>query len=391
MNQRVSRLSLGPKHHFFGYYGISSWNRSQKYHLALETDFHRRRPEVGDSAQVGLIDARTREFTPFGETSAFNLQQGAMMHWIDAGFGEEFTFNDWEGNDLQGRRLVSRAINPLDGAVRTVQGAIAGVAPSGDTAIGLDFARMAHCRPVVGYANETDPDSLEPYPEDDGLFLLDLRSGESRLVLSIAEVIAASPAETPRGGLAWFNHVTFNTDGTRLLFFCRIKKENERGFYTSVWSVNPDGTELERQIGFDFKSSHYSWRDPKRVMISTEAAGGMGFVELTDRQPGFRRVGGDVLPEDGHNSFSPDRRWVVCDTYPRGPERLQELFLYDVESGTRFDLGSFHSDAVFSGDIRCDLHPRWSPDGKTISIDSVHEGTRQIYLIDVADIVVSRG
>ena len=94
MNQRVSRLSLGPKHHFFGYYGISSWNRSQKYHLALETDFHRRRPEVGDSAQVGLIDARTREFTPFSRTSAFNLQQGAMMHWIDAGFGEEFTFND---------------------------------------------------------------------------------------------------------------------------------------------------------------------------------------------------------------------------------------------------------------------------------------------------------
>ena len=80
---------------------------------------------------------------------------------------------------------------------------------------------------------------------------------------------------------------------------------------------------------------------------------------------------------------------MVCDTYPRGPERLQELFLYDVESGARVDLGSFHADEVFTGDIRCELHPRWSPGGKTISIDSVHQGERQIYLIDVADIVDS--
>jgi Tol biopolymer transport system component len=37
--------------------------------------------------------------------------------------------------------------------------------------------------------------------------------------------------------------------------------------------------------------------------------------------------------------------------------------------------------------LRCDLHPRWSRDSKKVSIDSAHEGSRQIYVLDVEKIV----
>ena len=66
---------------------------------------------------------------------------------------------------------------------------------------------------------------------------------------------------------------------------------------------------------------------------------------------------------------------------------MSELFLYDPQENRKVNLGLFHSDARFTGDIRCDLHSRWSPDGRTISFDSVHEGDRQIYLADVSHIV----
>ncbi len=380
MTVNMTALSTGAKHHFFGYYGINPWDSSYRCHLALETDFHDRRPDVGDTALVGLIDRKTHVFTPYAQTSAFNLQQGSMMHWIDADFGEEFTFNDWEGE-----KLVSRAINSQTKKVRTIQGAIAAVSPTEPIAIGLNFARMAHCRAVVGYANNADITKLQVAPEDDGLFLLDLSSGESRLLISLADVIEASCDEKVQGKLAWFNHVLFNTDGTRILFFCRVKRP--QGRYTSLWTVNSDGSDLQCRIPFGYRISHFAWRNPKRILVSCDFLGDMHFVEFTDGEGDFTPVGKGVLPSDGHACFSPDGRWLVCDTYPQGAERLSELMLYNVNENRKIRLGQFHSEAQFTGDIRCDLHPRWSPDGKAISFDAVHEGSRQIYLADVSDIV----
>ena len=157
MIQPITRLSSGPKHHFFGYYGINPWDGTGQLHLALETDFHEHRPVVGDSATVGTVNRSTGEFNAVGKTSAFNLQQGAMMHWVGNGVDEEITYNDWENG-----RVVARAVHPATGSRRTIDSAIAAVSPDRRTGMGLDFARMAHCRPVVGYANDIDPAQIDP-------------------------------------------------------------------------------------------------------------------------------------------------------------------------------------------------------------------------------------
>ena len=379
----VQRLSIGSKHHFFGYYGINPWDPTSRYHLALETDFHTHRPLPEDVATVGLVDRDTHQFTPHAKTSAFNLQQGSMMHWIgniatdDSNRVDmEFTFNDWENGTL-----VSRALNPTTGAVRTIQGAIAAVSPTAPYAIGLNYGRMAHCRAVVGYATNSKSDNVEAQPEEDGLYQLNLQDGRSKLVLSIADVIRASADERVVAKRTWFNHVLFNTDGTRLLFFCRVRQET--GFYTSLWTVNPDGSDLEMQIPFGYRVSHFDWRTPTQILVSSDIVGEMGFVEFTDGARDFTPIGRGVLPNDGHASFSPDRQWLLCDTYPRSPERLAQLMVYNIDENRKILLGEFHHEEQFTGDIRCDLHPRWAPDGKTITFDSVHEGSRQIYLMDL--------
>ena len=102
INSNTSRLTNPPKHHFFGYYGINPWDNSGEYHLALETDFHIYPPKTTDVANVGLVSRLTGVFNSYATTSAFNLQQGSMMHWIV----DEFTYNDWENGKLVSRNLV---------------------------------------------------------------------------------------------------------------------------------------------------------------------------------------------------------------------------------------------------------------------------------------------
>ena len=376
------RLTSGPAHHFFGYYGINVWDRSGRCHLALETDFHRRPPAPEDRARVGLVDADSGSFTALAETGAFNLQQGSMLHWIDASHGEELTYNTWQDG-----RVVSHARALHGGATRTLEAPVAAVTADGRAALGLNYARMYHCRSVVGYANDTDPATLPIAPEDDGLYRIDLASGRAELVVSHAQVIRAAALSKPPSGLVWFNHVMFNTDGSRVMFLCRMRRADGQGLRTSLWTVRPDGSELSLQIGFPHRISHFAWLAPDRLLISTDLLGPMQFVAFTVDQGDFAPFGGGRLPPDGHACFSPDGRWLACDTYPQGEERVSALMLYEMATGRRVDFGGMHSEPVFTGDVRCDLHPRWHPDGSSLTIDAVPDGNRQIYQYDLSSIV----
>jgi hypothetical protein len=92
---------------------------------------------------------------------------------------------------------------------------------------------------------------------------------------------------------------------------------------------------------------------------------------------------------NGHCTYLPGEAWILNDTYPDG-ERKQHLYLYHVESGERVPLGSFYAPEAYRGEWRCDLHPRSSPDGRQVCIDSAHGGNgRQLYLIDIGEIVDS--
>ncbi|TSA45654.1 hypothetical protein D4R51_01410 [bacterium] len=41
--------------------------------------------------------------------------------------------------------------------------------------------------------------------------------------------------------------------------------------------------------------------------------------------------------------------------------------------------------------LRADLHPRWNRDGTEICFDSVHDGSRQVYVVDVGAIIKKPG
>ena len=73
---------------------------------------------------------------------------------------------------------------------------------------------------------------------------------------------------------------------------------------------------------------------------------------------------------------------VVTDTYP-DRRRIQSLY---VMTGKRVKrIARVFSPFKYGGDTRCDLHPRWSKDGKQICFDASFGGKRSVCVVSVSD------
>jgi hypothetical protein len=218
-------------------------------------------------------------------------------------------------------------------------------------------------------------------PDDDGIWLMDVETGTSRLVLSLAQAAAFRHVPTMRGTPHFFNVVQFSPGGARLMTLHRWFKPDGR-WYTRLLTFNPDGSDLCCLA--DGMASHWDWRDDTHLLAwAHHPSHGDRFYLFRDRSPDVEVVAPDVLTEDGHCSYSPDRRWVLSDTYPRGRD-AQTLLLFEPATGRRVDVARFRSPPEYAGDIRCDLHPRWSRDGRYVCVDSTDDGTRQVYVLDVS-------
>jgi hypothetical protein len=159
-----------------------------------------------------------------------------------------------------------------------------------------------------------------------------------------------------------------------------------RPWKTRLLTARFDGTDLAVVADHDMVS-HYDWRDAEHILAwAREPDVGDRFFLYTDGSGEREVVGEDVLTADGHCSYSPDRRWVLSDTYT-GADRTRTLILYRPADNLRVDVGRFAVPAGLDGEIRCDLHPRWSRDGRQVCFDSAHEGSRQVYAMDVTGVV----
>ncbi|MHB8900415.1 MAG: hypothetical protein ACYC6Y_16815, partial [Thermoguttaceae bacterium] len=106
-------------------------------------------------------------------------------------------------------------------------------------------------------------------------------------------------------------------------------------------------------------------------------------VLFTAGKDDYVRLGRGLLDFDGHGVFSSDGQWMATDTYPDklGERKLMVLRMSDQ---ALLPLGGYFVPEIYRETYsRCDLHPRWRPDGKMLAFNSVHEGSRQVYVIDV--------
>jgi len=373
----IRQLTSGPKHHFFGYYGICPWNKSGKVMVCLQSDFQDHFPAPDEPATIGLVDCGSGEFTAVAKTHAWNLQQGAMLHWNPLHPDTEIIHNDRRDNEI-----VILDVN--SGRERILPRAVSAVGNTGKYALSLTYGRLARLRKTVGYLGTVDPNPDSAAPDNDGVFLMDLETGRSKLVVSIAEVYGRLTGQNPelKGRHLWFNHTVFNKSDTRFFFLARAYLTGNRR-RTAMFTANRDGSELRQVVPFEKRVSHFDWRNDRQIVATYVVDGGRKHCLFTDGKDDHRVIGGGFLDFDGHCSFAPDREWLVTDR-KRGNTLEQSLLLYNLRTGKgvvlcKFDMGEKR---YIGGDLRCDFHPRWNRTGDAICFDAIEPKgrTRQLHV-----------
>lgn len=410
----IRKVGNGDGHHFFGYYNKSVWDASGRRMLALRVPYLTRDLSPNDVAEVGWFDLEDGDkFHVVGKTTAWNWQMGAQLQWLNGLPGKCLCYNVRNPNADGAYPGFGAVIHDLEsGQDRMLSDPIYVVSPDSRFAISVDYRRFNVTHPTIGYKDADAPD-LPLAPSTDGIRRIELPGGASELIVSLAQLCDVQPVASMEGAIHWVTHLEMNPSGDRILFIHRWTRrvEDETCFLHRLYAVAPDGSNLtllectdhpiphldaphdpDRLDTFDYEKSEYQishpiWRDDRHIMVWGPHQGEIHY-QLYDIDTGkAQAIGADVLTENGHMTYSPDGRWMVSDTYPDKHSHIRKLFLFDTQTGIRYDIADLRTIPDLGKVNRCDLHPRWHPNGAAICVDSVHEGERQLYIIDVSKVI----
>ncbi|MFC1452120.1 hypothetical protein ACFLSJ_02095 [Verrucomicrobiota bacterium] len=378
----VRPVTCSPGYHWFGYYDKLQFDPTGRYLLGMEADFEHRSPRPEDVIRVGMVDLEDgNRWTALGESRAWCWQQGCMLQWRP-GSDSEILWNDREQD-----RFVCRILDTRSGARRTVPAPVYTVSPDGRTAFCPDFRRINDLRPGYGYCGIPDPNRGVRVPDDSGIWRVDLDTGEVRLIVTIEQVVRiGNPHWDMSEGTHYFNHLLVNPDGRRVEFLHRWC-DHVPGFRTRMFTADPDGGDL-RIVDDSGATSHFIWRDPASILAwSNPGPTGGGFYLFRDGGGVAELIGREVMTQDGHCSYLPGNEWILNDSYPDAA-RVQRVYIYHVPTGRRVDLAGLYLPPEYEDEWRCDLHPRFSPDGARVVVDSAHGGQgRQMHVLEIGDTV----
>jgi hypothetical protein len=374
-------VTRGPAHHFFGYYDKTPWDAAGRRLLAMEVGFADRQPTRGEPLTLGFVGlADGDRYHPFDTTLAWSWQQGAMLQWLGAGDREVIY------NSVSDGRYVAVIRDLTTNKTRTLPRPVYCVSADGKQAMTLDFARTHRLRPGYGYCALDESFAADPAPKELGIWRMDLATGANELVVPLAWLAAHRPDARFAGCDHGIEHLLFNPSAGRFVFLHRWRK-GDAPWQTRVYTAKPDGSDRRLHLDTGY-ASHFDWRDDRTLLFSARHPTAGNTFFLIDVETGALTLVGDgVLTEDGHCSYSPDRQWILNDTYPGRADRMQQLMLYRPATGRRYDLNRFHSPPSYTGPWRCDLHPRWNRDGTQVCFDGSTGPARQVYVVDVREVV----
>ena len=445
---KIERLTNAPKHHLFGFHDLLITNAGGDKYLSLEVDTINRPPLPGELFGVGYV--KDGHFVHLGETTAMNYPQGSRQQWV--GDTELFTVNNRVGDvwgtdlyDAQANKLIDRfeaTTHMLSKDGHYAYGLdYARLFRLG----GYGYSGIEDKNQNVATPSDAGISKFNLRTKEKDLLVSVCQVAEcgigrvSRVSHHYLTHLCLNPSCTrvaflhryfmADGGMMT-RLMTIGTDGTNLRclaqgFLSHFDWKDDQ----TVYIFGRANSSLDMLRNNSFLSNPLlagPMKIVKKIVKFVLNKGNVGgftnvgkyFMIIKDSdQPEIIPFAQNLITEDGHPMTNPvNRNWCVNDTYPDN-NGIRTLMLYNFSENRRIDLGQFQmlnekpdmilADKYFCGvdpkilsnisreelaftrsGLHCDLHPRWSRDGRQVVFDSIHEGTRQIYMVDVRNLIM---
>ena len=367
--------------YFFGYYDKSPWDATGRHMLCMRAKDTWSEPDPLSEAEILLLNADDGySFRVLATTRTWNVQQGCMAQWLGPDFSSHIIYND-----LRNGKYCSVVLNGISKEERVLPMPVYTVSADGKTALSLDFSRLHSLRLGYGYAALPEKTKGVALPDETCVCRMDVESGKVVPILKYTDFAKFQPRPEMReaGSVHKVNHLMLSPNGKRFMVLYRWFVGQRK--YTRLITCNVDGTDMY-VLSDDDMVSHCYWKNDEEIIaFERKKEHGPGFYLMKDKTQEWTHIW-PQLSNDGHPSYCPtDNGLVVFDTYP-SRSRIQEVKLgrdNDTKGDSVKTIAKVFSPFKYDNDTRCDVHPRWSRDGKKVCFDSVFEGHRGLYVVNV--------
>lgn len=444
---KIKRLTNGPKHHLFGFHDLLITNGAGDKCLSLEVDIMNRPPLPGELFGVGYV--KDGQYVKVGETTALNYPQGARQQWVSD--TEFFTVNNRVGDvwgtdlyDASTNQLVERfeaTTHMLSKDGRYAYGLdYARLFRLG----GYGYSGIADKGAAVALPADSGISKMDMQTKKVEVLVSVSQVAEygSGSILGVSHHYLTHLCLNPSCTRVAFLHRYFMADGGLMTRLMTIGTDGTglrclaQGFLShydwkddkTIYIFGRANSSLDALRNNPLLSNplmvgpmKIAKKVAKFILHRGNGGGkanvGKYFMMITDtEQPIITPFAQEVITEDGHPMTNPiNNDWCINDTYPN-KDGIRTLMLYNFVTNQRIDLGTFKrlmdrpdmtlAEKYFTGvdskilssisqeelaftrsGLHCDLHPRWSRNGQQAVFDSIHEGTRQIYVAHVGGLI----
>jgi hypothetical protein len=386
------------------YYDSSPFSPSGRFFAVTRLPFEDRLPRPGDVAEIVVIDLQSGATRTVAETRGWDVQLGAQLQW--GADDHTLLYNDLDVSDWMpfGVRHDLQS-----GEVRRLGGTIYSVSPDGRLAASPCLRRMAVTQRGYGVVVPRDqvPENRGA-SKDDGIWITDLQTGATRLVVSLAEIVEqagpALPVAGRRGDFFAF-HVKWNPQGTRLMLALRwlprsiFPWRRKRRFGAKhVITLNADGRQVRVAVSAErwARGGHHpNWcPDGEHVLMNLVTGNhGLRFARLAlDGSTCETLV--PSLQASGHPTLHPNERHLLTDTYVDEPlafgDGTAPIRLIDLRSGLETQLVRIGIQPLAersTGALRVDPHPAWDRTYTRIAFNACPDGKRRVYVADLTEVL----